>query len=41
VRQAVVAGVVDELVLDFAPVLVGAGEALVDGVPDPASSRWR
>jgi hypothetical protein len=27
--------VVDELVLDFAPVLLGAGEALFEGVPDP------
>jgi dihydrofolate reductase len=35
VRQALTAGVVDELVLDFAPVLLGAGEALFDGVPDP------
>jgi dihydrofolate reductase len=35
VRQALVAGVVDELVLDFVPVLLGAGERLLDGVPDP------
>ena len=35
VRQALVAGVVDELVLDFVPVLLGAGESLFDGVPDP------
>ena len=33
-RQALTAGVVDELVLDFAPVLLGGGEALFDGVPD-------
>jgi len=35
VRQALTAGVVDELLLDFAPVLLGAGERLFDGVPDP------
>ena len=35
VRQALVAGVVDELVLDFVPVLLGAGERLFDGAPDP------
>jgi dihydrofolate reductase len=32
VRQALVADVVDELVLDIAPVLLGAGERLFDGV---------
>src|SRR5690348_14341804 len=32
VRQALAAGVVDELVLDFAPVLLGDGEALFAGV---------
>ena len=35
VRQALGAEVVDELVLDFVPVLLGTGEALFDGVPDP------
>ena len=35
VRQALGAGVIDELVLDFVPVLLGAGERLFDGVPDP------
>ncbi len=35
VRQALEAGVIDELVLDFVPVLLGAGERLFDGVPDP------
>src|ERR687885_1057854 len=35
VRQALVAGVIDELTLDFAPVLLGAGERLFDGVADP------
>src|SRR5581483_4226019 len=32
VRQALVAGVVDELTLDGAPVLLGAGERIFDGV---------
>ncbi len=35
VRQALAAGVVDELTLDIAPVLLGAGERLFDGVTDP------
>jgi dihydrofolate reductase len=35
VRQALAAGVVDELSLDIAPVLLGAGERLFDGVEDP------
>jgi dihydrofolate reductase len=35
VRQALAAGVIDELVLDFAPVLLGGGERIFDGVPDP------
>src|SRR5215470_11437839 len=34
VRQALAAGVIDELVLDFAPVLLGSGERLFDGVTD-------
>ncbi|MDO9409823.1 dihydrofolate reductase family protein [Patulibacter sp.] len=32
VRQALIAGVVDELTLDVAPVLLGAGERIFDGV---------
>jgi dihydrofolate reductase len=32
VRQALVAGVIDELTLDIAPVLLGAGERIFDGV---------
>ena len=32
VRQALIAGVVDELALDIAPVLLGSGERLFDGV---------
>src|SRR3954463_13087911 len=32
VRQALLAGVVDELTLDIAPVLVGSGERIFDGV---------
>jgi dihydrofolate reductase len=35
VRQAFAAGVIDELVLDIAPVLLGEGEALFQGVEDP------
>ncbi len=35
VRQALAAGVIDELVLDFVPVLLGDGEGLFEGVPDP------
>lgn len=34
VRQALAAGVVDELALDIAPVLLGAGERLFDGVTE-------
>jgi dihydrofolate reductase len=34
VRQALAAGVIDELVLDFVPVLLGSGERLFDGVSD-------
>jgi dihydrofolate reductase len=33
VRQALLAGVVDELTLDVAPVLLGSGERIFDGVP--------
>ena len=35
VRQALAAGVIDELVIDFVPVLLGSGERLFDGVADP------
>jgi dihydrofolate reductase len=35
VRQALQAGVIDELVLDFVPVLLGSGEQLFEDVPDP------
>jgi dihydrofolate reductase len=34
VRQALAAGVIDQLVLDIAPVLLGAGESPLAGVPD-------
>ena len=34
VRQALEAGVIDELVLDFVPVLLGAGQRLFGDVPD-------
>ena len=32
VRQALQAGVIDELTLDIAPVLLGAGERIFDGI---------
>jgi len=35
IRQALAAGVFDEIVLDVAPVLLGGGERLFDGVADP------
>jgi dihydrofolate reductase len=35
VRQALTAGAINELVLDVAPILLGAGERIFDGVPDP------
>jgi dihydrofolate reductase len=35
VRQAFAAGAVDELMVDIAPVLLGSGEALFEGVEDP------
>ncbi|MEO6511728.1 MAG: dihydrofolate reductase family protein [Nocardioides sp.] len=35
IRQAFRAGVLDEIVLDVSPVLLGAGERLLDGVDDP------
>ena len=35
IRQALAAGVLDELTLDVSPVLLGAGERLFDGVADP------
>jgi dihydrofolate reductase len=35
IRQALAAGVLDEMVLDVAPVLLGGGERLFDGVADP------
>jgi dihydrofolate reductase len=35
VRQALQAGAINELMLDIAPVLLGGGERLFDGVADP------
>ncbi len=35
IRQALAAGVIDELTLDIAPVLLGRGERLFDDVEDP------
>lgn len=34
VRQALAAGVITELTLDIAPIFLGAGERIFDGVPD-------
>ena len=39
VRQAFAAGVIDELMLDIAPVLLGSGESLFEGVQDPGLER--
>jgi dihydrofolate reductase len=36
VRQALAAGVINELVLDVAPVLLGRGERIFDGSADPS-----
>jgi len=35
VRQALLAAAIDELTLDIAPVLLGSGERIFDGVGDP------
>jgi dihydrofolate reductase len=35
IRQAFAAGVLDEIMLDIGPVLLGRGERLFDGVDDP------
>jgi dihydrofolate reductase len=35
IRQALAAGVLDEIYLDIAPVLLGGGERLLEGVADP------
>src|SRR4051794_2189467 len=35
VRQALASGALDEMVLDIVPVLLGSGERLFEGVPDP------
>jgi len=34
-RQAMAIGALDELILDVAPVVLGSGERLFDGVEDP------
>jgi dihydrofolate reductase len=39
VRQAFAAGVIDELMLDIVPVLLGSGERLFEGVQDPGLER--
>jgi dihydrofolate reductase len=38
VRQALRAGVIDELTLDIAPVLLGSGERIFGGIEDSGSS---
>ncbi len=38
VRQALIAGVIDELTLDIAPVLLGSGECIFDGLNPSASN---
>ncbi|MGH3609339.1 MAG: hypothetical protein ACRDRD_14785 [Pseudonocardiaceae bacterium] len=40
-RQAFAAGVIDELMLEVAPVPLDIGERLFDGVQDRAYSRSR
>jgi dihydrofolate reductase len=35
VRQALAAGALDELTLDIAPVILGSGERIFDGIEDP------
>jgi dihydrofolate reductase len=35
IRQALLAGALEEIVLDIAPVLLGAGERIFDGIADP------
>jgi len=41
VRQALSAGVIDELILDIAPVLLGSGARIFDGASPSASSPPR
>ena len=41
IRQALAAGVLDELYLDIAPMLLGGGERLFDGVADPGPDAGR
>jgi len=39
VRQALAAGVIDELALDVVPILLGGGARLLDGVTDPGLTQ--
>lgn len=39
VRQALAAGALDEVILDVAPVMLGGGERLFDGVEDPGLTQ--
>jgi dihydrofolate reductase len=36
VRQALAAGAIDELIIDIAPVVLGSGESMFDGLEDLA-----
>ena len=38
VRQALIAGVIDELTLDIAPVVLGSGDRIFDGLNTLASN---
>lgn len=41
IQQFLAAGLLDELYLHIVPVVLGAGERLLENVGDRSSSRWR